>query len=192
VQTPRPALPVIAVLGNSLSAGFGFDWRQGWVERLQERLAQRGFGYQVVNASISGDTTRSGAVRLPRLLAEQRPAILIVELGGNDGLRGISLEETRKQLTSIVRMGKDGGAKVLLVGMHLPPNYGPLYTQGFHALYKELAEQFQVPLVPFLLEGIAGDPALMQTDGIHPKPQAQERILENVWPYLEPFLNHPP
>lgn len=178
----------IMVLGNSLSAGLGIPVEQGWVNLLQKRLDTVRPDYRVVNASISGDTTRGGVARLPQALAMHRPSIVVVELGGNDGLRALSLAETHKNLESILRMIADRGAKALLVGMRLPPNYGPQYNERFQAVYTELAHDFQVPLVPFLLEGVAGNRELMQSDGIHPRAEGQGRILDNVWPYLEALL----
>lgn len=179
---------VILVLGDSLSSAYGLDVNSGWVQLLRERLADEGTEYQVVNASISGDTTRGGAVRLPTALDKNQPDIVVVELGGNDGLRGLPLDETRANLERIIVDSKNAGARVLLLGMRLPPNYGPAYTTAFHVIYQELAERHDVARVPFVLEGIGGVDSLMQSDGLHPRPEAQPLILENVWPYLEPLL----
>ena len=179
---------MVMVLGDSLSAGYGIEIEQGWVRLLQGRLDTRGFAHRVVNASISGDTTRGGLARLDRALQEARPSIVIIELGGNDGLRGLALAETRSNLSAIIDAVVSHGAHVLLVGIRLPPNYGPAYTKRFESIFVELAEQFSIPLVPFLLEGVALDQSLMQGDGLHPKAEAQPTLLENVWPYLEALI----
>ncbi|MBP7711589.1 MAG: arylesterase [Gammaproteobacteria bacterium] len=180
--------PVVLVLGDSLSAAYGMDTRQGWVALLQARLAREGWPHRVVNASISGDTTRGGRARLGAALERHRPALVLIELGGNDGLRGIAVEETGRNLESMVREARAAGARVLLVGIRLPPNYGPVYGERFRRVFEELAEREGVPLVPFLLEGVGGDPELMLEDGIHPRAEAQPRLLENVWPRLVPVL----
>ena len=179
---------IVLVLGDSLSAGYGLEREQGWVHLLEERLNATHPAYTVVNASISGDTSRGGAVRLPKLLERQQVAVAIVELGGNDGLRGIRLGKTRGHLSAIVEQLKAEGVRVLLAGMQIPPNLGPRYTREFAAIYPELAAAHEIALVPFLLDGVAGDGALMQADGIHPTAKAQPRLLENVWPHLEPLL----
>ena len=178
----------ILVLGDSLSAAYGIDISQGWVHLLQRRLESRGFEHRVVNASISGETTRGGLARLEKTLDSVRPGIVIVALGGNDGLRGLSLVETRSNLAAILQTVIDHGARVVLVGMRLPPNYGPEYTQRFEAIYVELAKQFATPLVPFLLDGVAEDPSLMQLDGLHPRAEAQPALLDNVWVYLDALI----
>lgn len=187
---PWPALaaPALLVLGDSLSAAFGIDTRSGWVSLLAERLAARGLDLRVVNASISGDTTAGGLARLPPLLAEHRPRVVVIELGGNDGLRGLPLPVVRGNLEGLIRASRDAGARVLLLGMRIPPNYGPRYTEAFHTLYADLAQRYEVPLVPFFLDGVAAQPGLMQDDGIHPRAEAQPRLLDNVWPALEPLL----
>lgn len=179
---------VILVLGDSLSSAYGLDVDNGWVQLLRKRLEESQAGYRVVNASISGDTSNAGAARLPRALAKHRPDIVVVELGGNDGLRGLPLSVTRTNLERIIVDSKTAGARVLLLGMRLPPNYGPAYTNAFHAIYKELADQHAVPRVPFLLDGVGGVDEMMQADGIHPRTEAQPLMLENVWPYLKPLL----
>ncbi len=179
---------VILVLGDSLSSAYGFDVDNGWVQLLQKRLAESQAGYRVVNASISGDTTNGGAARLPRALEKHRPDIVVVELGGNDGLRGLPLSVTRANLERIIVDSQKTGARVLLLGMRLPPNYGPAYTNAFHAIYKELADQHAVSRVPFLLDGVGGVDEMMQADGIHPRAEAQPLMLENVWPHLKPLL----
>jgi acyl-CoA thioesterase-1 len=180
--------PVLLVLGDSLSAGYGIDVTQGWVALLEARLEQEGHAYRVVNASVSGDTTHGGLARVEALLASHRPSIVIVELGGNDGLRGLPVDETRNNLARMIDLSRQNGAKVLLAGMRLPPNYGVTYTRRFHALYQELGETHQVPVVPFFLDGIGDKPELMQTDGIHPRAEAQARMVENIWPALASLL----
>lgn len=173
------------VLGDSLSAAYGIEISKGWVRLLQSQLEKLGFAHRVVNSSISGDTTRGGLARLAQALDDVRPSIVIVALGGNDGLRGLALAETRSNLVAIIKTIIRYEARVLLVGIRLPPNYGPAYTQQFEAIFVELSEQFSSPLVPFLLEGVAEDPSLMQLDGLHPRAEAQPALLDNVWPYLE-------
>ncbi len=180
--------PVILVLGDSLSAAFGIQAEIGWVALLQRRLDQEGYRYQVVNASISGDTTAGGVARLPRALKTHAPAIVLVELGGNDGLRGLPLSEMRRNLSTIIAEAKESGANVLLLGIRLPPNYGPAYTRRFEAVYAELARRHRVPWLPFLLEGVAQRTEMMQSDGMHPVADAQPKILGNVWPKLVPLL----
>jgi acyl-CoA thioesterase-1 len=179
---------VILVLGDSLSTAYGIDVEKSWVSLLQKRLRQSKPDYRVVNASISGETTRGGVARVAGALAADAPEIVIVELGGNDGLRGIDLETTRRNLETIVGNCLEAGAEVLLLAMDLPPNYGPSFINGFRSIYTRIAEQDRVKLVPFFLEGVAGDPALMQADGIHPQAEAQPKLLDNVWLYLEPLL----
>ncbi|TND00997.1 MAG: acyl-CoA thioesterase I [Gammaproteobacteria bacterium] len=176
------------VLGDSLSAGYGIDQNQGWVALLQRRLAKHGYPHDVVNASISGDTTAGGRFRLDNALAEHHPAIVIIELGGNDGLRGLSLADMEANLAKIIEKSRTSGATLLLIGMRIPPNYGRDYTIGFENIYTRLAKKYNVPRVPFLLEGIADNNALMQSDRIHPNGGAQGIVLDNVWPRLEPLL----
>ena len=178
----------LLVLGDSISAGFGLDTRLGWVNLLQQRLDAQGLDYQVVNASISGDTSAGGLARLAPLLTAHRPALVVVELGGNDGLRGQSPAQLQQNLAAIIQQSQASGAKVLLLGMHLPPNYGARYTQLFSQVYVQLASSESVALVPFFLEGVGGVPMLMQGDGIHPTAAAQPRLLDNVWPVLKPLL----
>ena len=184
----RAEAPVILVFGDSLSAGYGLPAEQGWVSLLQRRLAERGFPHQVVNASISGDTTSGGLSRLPAALERERPAIVILELGANDGLRGQPLTTISDNLARLIELSQKTGARVLLAEMRIPPNYGPSYTQKFQAAFGELAERYAIPLIPFLLEGVAGDPTLIQDDGLHPRAEAQGRILDNVWAVLEGVL----
>lgn len=178
----------VLIVGDSISAGFGLDTREGWVALLEKRLKQEGFDDRVVNASISGDTSAGGQARLPALLAAHKPDLVILELGGNDGLRGQLPTQLKQNLASMIEQARKAGAKVLLLGMQLPPNYGVRYTQAFARVYSELAEEKNVALVPFFLEGVGGHPELMQADGLHPSVGAQGQLLENVWPTLKPLL----
>jgi len=178
----------ILVLGDSLSAGYGIKPAQGWVALLEQRLRDQGYGYRVVNASVSGETTGGGLQRLPRALELHQPAVVVVELGANDGLRGLSVPLTTDNLTKIVAESKKTGAQVLLVGMLLPPNYGPRYTKDFTTMYRNIATNAKVPLVPFLLQSVALKPELMQADGLHPTAPAQPALLDTVWPQLKPLL----
>ena len=182
------AAGTILIVGDSISAGFGLDTRLGWVSLLEQRLSKEGHDDKVINASISGDTSAGGLARLPALLAEHKPDVVIVELGGNDGLRGQLPAQLKQNLASMIEASQQAGAKVLLLGMQLPPNYGARYTQAFAAVYAELANEKKVALVPFLLEGVGGKPELMQADGIHPAAGAQGLLLDNVWPVLKPLL----
>jgi len=184
-------VPVILVLGDSLSAAYGIPADQGWVSLLQRRLAERGFPHRVVNASISGDTSSGGLSRLPAALDRERPAVVILELGANDGLRGQPIPAMTANLARLIELAQQAGANVLLAEMRIPPNYGPLYTQKFQAAFGDLAGRYRLPLIPFLLEGVAGDPALIQDDGLHPRAEAQPRMLDHVWPVLEPLLRQP-
>lgn len=181
-------MPVILVVGDSLSAGYGLPLGSGWVSLLEKRLADRGHPHRVVNASVSGDTTAGGLTRLPSLLERHRPDVLVIELGANDGLRGIAFEEITANLTAMAKAGATVGSRVLIVGTRLPPNYGAAYTDRFQALFKAVAERVGAAWVPRLLEGVAEDWGLMQSDGLHPTQEAQPRILDNVWPGLEPLL----
>ena len=182
------AAGTILIVGDSISAGFGLDTRLGWVSLLEQRLSKEGHDDKVINASISGDTSAGGLARLPALLAEHKPDVVIVELGGNDGLRGQLPAQLKQNLASMIEASQQAGAKVLLLGMQLPPNYGARYTQAFAAVYAELANEKKVALVPFLLEGVGGKPELMQADRIHPAVGAQGLLLDNVWPVLKPLL----
>lgn len=179
---------MILVLGDSLSAGYGLPQESGWVWLLGRRLDAHRYPHRVINASQSGDTTAGGLTRLPVLLQRTSPAVLIIELGANDGLRGIAFDEIKTNLTDLVRSGKASGARVLVVGNRLPPNYGAAYTDRFQALFREVAEREQVAWIPRLLAGVAEDWGLMQKDGMHPNAQAQPRMLDNVWTALEPLL----
>ena len=194
--TPAPASasaegaarPTILVLGDSLSAGYGMNVAQGWVALLAKRIDAQGYGYRIVNASSSGETTGGGRTRLPRALDLHQPAIVVIELGSNDGLRGLPLEQIRTNLNAMITLSKSRGARVLLLGMQIPPNYGAIYTAGFQATFRELAAQHGLVLVPFLMDGVALDSELMQEDDLHPNAAGQPRLLDNVWPFLEPML----
>lgn len=178
----------LLVVGDSISAAFGLDTRQGWVNLLQKRLEQGGSPYRVVNGSISGDTSAGGLARLPALLAQHQPQLVIIELGGNDGLRGQPPAQLQQNLAAMIDQSRAVGAQVLLLGMRLPPNYGARYTQSFAEVYAGLAKDKQLPLVPFFMGGVGGVEGMIQADGIHPSEAAQERLLENVWPLLKPML----
>lgn len=182
---------MILVVGDSLSAEYGLKRGTGWVPLLEKRLAQQKVAGRVVNASISGDTTSGGLSRLPALLAQHHPTIVIVELGGNDALRGLPLAMTDENLSKMVDLARQAGARVLLVGMQVPPNYGPDYTQRFGALFPKVARQYRTGLVPFLLHNVADVPdplRMFQADRIHPKETAHPLILDNVWPELKKLL----
>lgn len=190
---PARATPARAgtllVLGDSLSAGYGLQPGQGWVDLLEKKLRSQGYEYRLVNASVSGETTSGGLERLPRALALQKPAVVIVELGANDGLRGLPVTLTRQNLLSIVALVHAAHARVLLIGMKLPPNYGPRFTAEFDALFPDIANREHVALVPFLLQAVANERRLFQADGLHPTAQAQPALLDTVWPRLRPLLN---
>ena len=179
----------ILILGDSISAGYGIEQEQGWVNLLNRRLLSQTDTYQAINASISGDTTVGGLARLPQALERYTPAIVIVELGGNDGLRGYPIGRIRDNLDKLVQQSLDFGARVLVVGMRLPPNYGDRYSNSFNQLFYEVASSHDVPLLPFMLDGIATNPALMQSDGIHPTADAQPLLLDLVWSQLSPLLD---
>ncbi len=178
----------ILVLGDSLSAAYGMPVEQGWVALMRQRIEQQSTGIEVVNASISGETTQGGITRLPALLEQHAPGILILELGANDGLRGTPLPVIRQNLDRLISLGQEAGAKVLLLGIRLPPNYGPRYSDGFYSIFAELSESQQVARVPFLMEGVALERHLMQDDGLHPNSAAQSRLLENVWPAVRQLI----
>jgi acyl-CoA thioesterase-1 len=189
VAHAAPATPrTILVLGDSLSAAHNMPAAAGWVHLLGERTGKMVPNWRVVNASISGETSLSARHRLPALLKSARPRVLVIELGANDGLRALPLPALRDNLAAMLDMARAARVRVLLIGIELPVNYGPRYRDGLRAVYAQLAQQYQVPLVPFLLEGVALDPALMQADGLHPTAQAQPRVLQNVWPQLQPLL----
>ncbi|MBI4082141.1 MAG: arylesterase [Candidatus Lambdaproteobacteria bacterium] len=180
--------PVIVALGDSLTAGFGLPEEQSYPALLQERLRQRGYPHRVVNAGVSGDTSAGALARMGWLL-RQRVDLLIVCLGANDGLRGLATDQLRENLARIIEQGQAAGARVILAGMRMPLNYGPAYTRAFAAVYPALARRYGVALIPFLLEGVAAQPALNLPDGIHPNAQGQRIVLENVWRVLEPLLS---
>lgn len=180
---------VILVWGDSLSASYSMDEQQGWVALLQERLMAEGLhDWHVVNGSVSGETTAGGLARLPAMLASTSPDIVILELGGNDGLRGLPVPTIRENLVQMIELSQGAGARVLLSGIQIPPNYGPRYTGPFYAQYTELAQQYGLALIPFLLDGIAENAELMQDDGIHPTAEAQPLIVEIVWPVLSQLM----
>lgn len=178
----------ILVFGDSLSAAYGLRPEQGWVALLQQRLASTGYGYEIVNASVSGETTSGGLQRLPRTLQLHHPGILILELGANDGLRALPLTTTRENLEKMIALARQSHARVLLVGMRIPPNYGPRYTTDFAQMYPEIATREGLPLVPFLLQSVALDPSRMQSDGLHPNARGEPAVLDTLWPQLEPML----
>ncbi|MCW8196309.1 arylesterase [Proteobacteria bacterium 005FR1] len=177
----------VLVIGDSISAGYGVELEDGWVNLLRERLQEKG-DYEVINASISGNTTTMGVGRTPALLKKHQPDLVIIELGGNDGLQGHPLKVMERNLSEMVRLSQEAGAEVLLVGIQIPPNYGSRYTQEFFETFPRVAAHFDVPLVPFILERVATVDDLMQRDGVHPTAEAQPLLLENVWPHLEPLL----
>lgn len=181
---PAAFAQTVLVLGDSISAAYGIERDSGWVALLQEKLPE----HTVVNASISGETTEGGRNRLPALLTKHKPAIVIVELGGNDGLRGFQIRRIRDNLEQLVAQSQAAGARVLLAAIKIPPNYGPRYTAEFYESFTLTAKRFDIPLVPFILDGIATRPELMQDDGLHPTAEAQPQLLANVWPHLQPLL----
>jgi acyl-CoA thioesterase-1 len=176
------------VLGDSLTAGLGLDTNNSFPALIQQRLKNEGIDYTVVNAGVSGDTSAGGLRRLEWALAEGEPRILIVALGGNDGLRGLPPAELQRNLADIIEQGQKRGLTVILAGMEAPPNYGPDYTAAFRGTYQDLAKKYNVRLVPFLLQGVAGDPALNQSDGIHPNERGARIVADTVWNALEPVL----
>jgi len=178
----------ILIVGDSLSAGYGIADNESWVTLLQNRLEAKGYGYRVVNASISGDTTGGGLRRLPRALKVHEPDIVLIELGGNDGLRGTPVGVIRNNLTTMIELGQDTGAQIILAGMLMPPNYGQAYTNGFAELYPELAAEYDTALIRFFLKNVAINPALLQPDQIHPNADGQPYLLDNVWAELEEML----
>jgi len=179
----------ILVYGDSLSAAYGVPRDRGWVALLEKRLAAEGYDYSVANASVSGEITSGGLARIGKVLARTRPAVVILELGANDGLRGLPVAEMKNNLAAMIERAKKAGARVLLLGMRMPPNYGPDYTEAFAAAYAALARRERVALVPFLLEGIAAQRGLFQADGMHPNTAGQPVLLDNIWPRLKPLLD---
>lgn len=182
------ASKTLLVLGDSLSAEYGLSRGSGWATLLQQRIAEQKLDVLVVNASISGETTAGGKTRLPALLRQHRPAVVVIELGGNDGLRGLSLAATQANLRDMIRVSTDSGARVLLLGMQMPPNYGPDYSKRFAAMYQGLARERGVSLVPFFLAGLEDTEKFFQPDRIHPNQRAQSVMLDNVWPALKPLI----
>lgn len=187
-STQSAAAKNVLVLGDSLSAAHNIPVEAGWVHLLEVRLKQMEPGWTVINASISGDTSVSGRNRLPGLLAQYHPRVVVIELGANDGLRGLPLTDLHANLSSMIDEAQHGGAKVLLLGIEMPVNYGPQYRDGLRAVYADLAKEKRAALVPFLLEGVALNPALMQEDGLHPVAAGEPHVLDNVWPKLKPLL----
>jgi len=175
-------------MGDSLSAAYGIDPAQGWVTLLQARLKAQGYDYTVVNASVSGETTSGGLTRLPAALTEHKPDVVILELGANDGLRGLPIQVMHDDLAKMIGLCQAAGAQVLLVGMLLPPNYGAPYIKAFAATYVDLAKRHKLPRVPFLLAGVAEHRELLQADNMHPLASAEPQVLDNVWRYLKPLL----
>jgi len=184
----RSAGQTIVVLGDSLSSGYGLSLEQSWVSMLEDRLDTEGYGYEVVNASVAGDTSSGGLARLPRLLQTYEPSIVIIELGGNDGLRGQPVSHLRSNLAAMIELAESSGARAVLAGIRIPPNYGRAYTEALTRVYPELAEQLGVPLVGFLMEDVALNAALMQPDGIHPNERGNAVMLENVWGVIADLL----
>jgi len=181
--------PVLLILGDSLSAGYGMDREKSWVSLLETRLRESGYSYRILNSSISGDTSQGGLARIPRLLDRYQPEIVIIELGANDGLRGINPDITRDNMTSMIQQSQAIGARVLLAGIKLPPNYGSDYLEKFESIYEDLANEFDTLLVPFFMDGVALRPDLLQADTIHPNEAGQPVLLDNVWKVLEPALS---
>ena len=183
------AKPEILIYGDSLSAGYGLAQQQGWVALLEKRIDNEHYPYTVMNASISGETTSGGLSRFASTLVNTQPTIVVLELGANDGLRGLPVKSMSNNLKSMIEQSKKVGAKVLLLGMKIPPNYGPQYSQSFSNTYTQLSKEQKISLVPFMLENVAGKRELIQDDGLHPNPQGQPIILENIWPSLQMLLN---
>ncbi len=182
------ANPRILIYGDSLSAAYGIPQQQGWATLLKEKLVQENFHYEVINASISGETTSGGLTRFASTIKQVKPKIVILELGANDGLRGLPVKDMHKNLANMIQHSKQSGAKVLLVGMRIPPNYGPRYTGEFSQTYIDLASQHKIPLVPFMLDNVAAKPELIQQDGLHPNISGQPIILDNIWQQLRLLL----
>ncbi|WP_269748348.1 arylesterase [Noviherbaspirillum autotrophicum] len=182
------ASKTVLVLGDSLAAEYGLARGSGWAALLEKRLNAEKLDTRIINASISGETTSGGKARLPALLEQHRPAIVIIELGANDGLRGLPVASAKANLRTMIAAVRKAHAQPLLVGMQIPPNYGRQYTERFSSMYKELSGELDVPLVPFLLDGVADNPQLFQADRLHPLAEAQPIILDNIWPHLKPLL----
>jgi acyl-CoA thioesterase-1 len=188
LQDAAAAGRTILVFGDSLSAAYGLKPEQGWVALLNERLRTQGYGYTVVNASVSGETTSGGLQRLPRSLELNKPQILVLELGANDALRGLPLANAKDNLSKMLELAQKAGARVLLVGMRIPPNYGPKYTADFVQMYTDLSSRYRAPLLPFLLQSVALDSGKMQDDGLHPNASGEPAVLDTLWPQLVPLL----
>ncbi len=189
ISQANAANPTILVYGDSLSAAYGLKKSQGWVALLEKKLASQRYQYTVINASISGETSSGGLSRLTNTLAKTKPKIIIVELGANDGLRGLPVKEMTANLNAIITQSKKINAKILLIGMKIPPNYGAQYTDSFSEAYQQLSQQHQVSLVPFMLDKVAAKPALIQDDGLHPNALGQPILLDNIWPTLQLLLS---
>ncbi|WP_144391301.1 arylesterase [Pleionea sediminis] len=185
LYTLAGASQTLLIVGDSLSASYNIPLEKGWVPLLEKRIHEKYPGISVVNASISGETTGNALKRLPDILDKHQPEIVVIELGGNDGLRGFQLPSIKDNLNQMISMAKNQGATVVLTGIHIPPNYGPAYTQIFYKAYKELAEKHETIFVPFILKGVGDNPELMQADGVHPTAEAQPKVLENMWPYIK-------
>ena len=181
--------PVVLVFGDSLSAGYGIDVDQSWTSLLQQRLETQGYEHRVVNASITGETTEGGAERIATAIERFAPSIVVLELGGNDGLRGFPPARVKANLETMITQSRDAGAEVVLLGIRIPPNYGPRYTRAFEAVFGELAEAYELPWIEFFMDGVALNEDLMQADGIHPTAEAQPVLLDNAWPVIEQALN---
>jgi len=180
----------IVVLGDSISAGYGIDISEGWVNLLQQKFKQAPSDYVIHNESISGDTSAGGLARIDSILSRHQPMMVLIELGANDGLRGLSPQEMKRNLSDIIRLAENAGAETMLLGMKIPPNYGKRYIEMFYAIYPQLAAELNVPLVPFILEDVALHPEMMQADGLHPNALGQPLIAQKVWEALWPILNH--
>jgi acyl-CoA thioesterase-1 len=187
-ETAAATPPVILVFGDSLSAAHGISMGDGWVTLLSSRLKMQAYPYQVINESISGETTSGGLVRFPKALVTHKPNVVILELGANDGLRALSLQEMSNNLSKMIELSQQAGAKVLLLGMRIPPNYGKTYTEGFQQSFQQLATKYQTSFIPFFLERVAGNPNLVLSDGIHPTASAQGQLLDTVWEKLPALL----
>lgn len=190
VTLPAFSQNTILIVGDSISAGYGIDAQKGWTNQLRERLKQNHSDYQVINASISGDTTSNGLSRLPKLLEQHHPNITIIELGGNDGLRGIPLAAIKKNLSQMIQKSLAAKSKVLILGVRLPPNYGPEYIEQFQDMFVELASEYKISVVPLFLKGIDENDKMMQQDRIHPTAEAQMILLDNVWPELQTLFSN--
>ncbi|MDT7848551.1 arylesterase [Methylophilus sp. VKM B-3414] len=182
--------PVILVFGDSLSAAYGIPKEKGWVNLLAQRIEDKQLPYEVANASVSGETTAGGLSRLPAAIQQFKPSIVLIELGANDGLRGLPLDAMKNNLEKMIQASKQVNAQVVLLGMFIPPNYGPKYTNGFKAAFLDLSEKYKTPFIPFFLDGISGHSDLVLEDGLHPNVNAQVKILENIWPTLKPLLKN--